>query len=319
MREINPIRLTYILRALQITNSMESDQGKYECVAENSVGTEYSQPVGLYVKAVVSQKPLLVFWAIIDANRVISSANPAAFYIAADFRWALRRVAPQFSITPPSFKEVKLGDDFNITCVAIGSPMPYVRWQKDPQIDITPEDQLPVGRNILEIKNAQTSESYTCIAASSLGTVNATTVVKVQSLPLPPTDLKITEVTATSVRLSWMHTTPSEILYYVIHYKPRHTNQPYVEISGIITLYYTVRNLSPYTEYEFYVMGMNNLGRGPPSPSAVVITGETGMMHIKNNIDFYFNRFEESASALAINKRYLQKKKNRLMKNSSRF
>lgn len=87
-----------------------------------------------------------------------------------------------------------------------------------------------------------------------------------------------------------MHTTPSEILYYVIHYKPRHTNQPYVEISGIITLYYTVRNLSPYTEYEFYVMGMNNLGRGPPSPSAVVITGETGMMHIKNNIDFYFNR-----------------------------
>lgn len=36
--------------ALQITNSMESDQGKYECVAENSVGTEYSQSVNLFIK-----------------------------------------------------------------------------------------------------------------------------------------------------------------------------------------------------------------------------------------------------------------------------
>lgn len=36
--------------ALQIINSEESDQGKYQCVAENSVGTEYSQAVGLYVK-----------------------------------------------------------------------------------------------------------------------------------------------------------------------------------------------------------------------------------------------------------------------------
>lgn len=36
--------------ALQIINSMESDQGKYECIAENSVGSEYSEPVTLYVK-----------------------------------------------------------------------------------------------------------------------------------------------------------------------------------------------------------------------------------------------------------------------------
>lgn len=97
-----------------------------------------------------------------------------------DLSFAVRKVAPQFSIAPPSFMEVKMGDDFNITCVAIGSPMPYVKWQREPKIDITPEDQLPVGKNVLEIKNAQTSENYTCTAASALGTVNATTYVKVQ-------------------------------------------------------------------------------------------------------------------------------------------
>lgn len=36
--------------SLQVLNTEESDQGHYECVAENSVGTEYSNPAALYVK-----------------------------------------------------------------------------------------------------------------------------------------------------------------------------------------------------------------------------------------------------------------------------
>ena len=88
--------------------------------------------------------------------------------------------------------------------------------------------------------------------------------------------MKISEVTASSVHLTWSHSTPNDLQYYVIQYKPRVLNQAYTEISGIITQYYPVRNLSPYTEYEFYVIAVNNLGRGPPSSAAVVTTGETG-------------------------------------------
>ena len=69
---------------------------------------------------------------------------------------------------------------------------------------------------------------------------------------------------------------PNDLQYYIIQYKPRLANQAYTEISGVITQYYTVRNLSPYTEYEFYVIGVNGLGRGPPSSAAIVTTGETG-------------------------------------------
>ncbi|CAB1455648.1 unnamed protein product [Pleuronectes platessa] len=36
--------------ALQIENSEEADQGKYECVAVNSAGTRYSAPANLYVR-----------------------------------------------------------------------------------------------------------------------------------------------------------------------------------------------------------------------------------------------------------------------------
>lgn len=64
--------------------------------------------------------------------------------------------------------------------------------------------------------------------------------------------------------------------YYVIQFKPKYANQAFSEISGIITMFYSVRNLSPYTEYEMYVIAVNNIGRGPPSAPVVVTTGETG-------------------------------------------
>lgn len=41
-------------------------------------------------------------------------------------------------------------------------------------------------------------------------------------------------------------------------------------------MFYVVRALSPYTEYEFYVIAVNNIGRGPPSIPATTTTGETG-------------------------------------------
>ncbi|CAG9761325.1 unnamed protein product [Ceutorhynchus assimilis] len=224
--------------SLQIKSSEEKDHGKYECVAENSIGTDYSKFAILYVK--------------------------------------VRRVSPSFSIPPPPISEVKLGADLNLTCVAVGSPMPFVKWRKGPSEELTPEDKLPIGKNTLELKKIEASDNYTCIAASALGIVEAVAHVKVQSLPGPPTNVRVSEITATSVRLTWSYTGPEDLQYYVIQFKPKYANQAFSEISGIITMYYSVRNLSPYTEYEMFVIAVNNIGRGPPSTPAVVTTGETG-------------------------------------------
>ncbi|PZC82336.1 hypothetical protein B5X24_HaOG210639 [Helicoverpa armigera] len=38
---------------LQIVKSEEEDHGKFECVAENSIGTEFSKPTVLYVKGTI--------------------------------------------------------------------------------------------------------------------------------------------------------------------------------------------------------------------------------------------------------------------------
>lgn len=223
--------------SLQITDSREEDDGRYECVAENSVGTVYSYGAPLYVR--------------------------------------VRRVQPQFSVKPEPAYDVPPGSDLNVTCVAVGSPMPVVKWRKG-AIDLTPEENLPVGKNVLMLENVQESANYTCLASSKLGTIEFTTQVWVQALPRPPTNVRVSDVTATSVRLAWSYDIGSDMIqYYVVQYKPRSATQEYSELSGITTMYYTIRDLSPFTEYEFHVIAVNNIGRGGPSTPAIISTGET--------------------------------------------
>ncbi|XP_054689247.1 receptor-type tyrosine-protein phosphatase F isoform X12 [Grus americana] len=225
---------TPIRGALQIENSEESDQGKYECVATNSAGTRYSAPANLYVR--------------------------------------VRRVAPRFSI-PPSNHEVMPGGSVNLTCVAVGAPMPYVKWMAGVE-ELTKEDEMPVGRNVLELNNIVQSANYTCVAISSLGMIEATAQITVKALPKPPTEPLVTETTATSVTLTWDSGNSDPISYYVIQYKPKSLEGQFQEVDGVATTRYSIGGLSPFSEYEFRVIAVNNIGRGPPSELVEARTGE---------------------------------------------
>ncbi|XP_064284707.1 receptor-type tyrosine-protein phosphatase F isoform X11 [Passer domesticus] len=225
---------TPIRGALQIENSEESDQGKYECVATNSAGTRYSAPANLYVR--------------------------------------VRRVAPRFSI-PPSNHEVMPGGSVNLTCVAVGAPMPYVKWMAGVE-ELTKEDEMPVGRNVLELNNIMQSANYTCVAISSLGMIEATAQITVKALPKPPTEPLVTETTATSVTLTWDSGNSDPISYYVIQYKPKSLEGHFQEVDGVATTRYSIGGLSPFSEYEFRVIAVNNIGRGPPSELVEARTGE---------------------------------------------
>ncbi|XP_027505122.1 receptor-type tyrosine-protein phosphatase F isoform X13 [Corapipo altera] len=220
--------------ALQIENSEESDQGKYECVATNSAGTRYSAPANLYVR--------------------------------------VRRVAPRFSI-PPSNHEVMPGGSVNLTCVAVGAPMPYVKWMAGVE-ELTKEDEMPVGRNVLELTNIMQSANYTCVAISSLGMIEATAQITVKALPKPPTEPSVTETTATSVTLTWDSGNSDPISYYVIQYKAKSLEGQFQEVDGVATTRYSIGGLSPFSEYEFRVIAVNNIGRGPPSELVEARTGE---------------------------------------------
>ncbi|XP_043430630.1 receptor-type tyrosine-protein phosphatase F isoform X22 [Prionailurus bengalensis] len=224
--------------ALQIESSEESDQGKYECVATNSKGTRYSAPANLYVR---------------DQREV-------------------RRVAPRFSI-PPSSQEVMPGGSVNLTCVAVGAPMPYVKWMMGAE-ELTKEDEMPVGRNVLELSNVVRSANYTCVAISSLGMIEATAQVTVKALPKPPIDLVVTETTATSVTLTWDSGNSEPVSYYGIQYRAAGAEGPFQEVDGVATTRYSIGGLSPFSEYAFRVLAVNSIGRGPPSEAVRARTGE---------------------------------------------
>ncbi|XP_056122070.1 protein tyrosine phosphatase receptor type Fa isoform X15 [Rhinichthys klamathensis goyatoka] len=225
---------TPIRGALQIENSEESDQGKYECVAVNSAGTRYSAPANLYVR--------------------------------------VRRVPPRFSI-PPTNHEVMPGGSVNLTCVAVGAPMPYVKWMRGEQ-ELTKEEEMPIGRNVLELTNIRQSANYTCVAISSLGMIDTTAQITVKALPRPPTSLIVTETTATSVTLTWDSGNPEPVSYYVIQYRAKVSDNGFQEVDGVASTRYSIGGLSPYSEYEFRVMAVNNIGRGPPSGTVETRTSE---------------------------------------------
>ena len=87
----------------------------------------------------------------------------------------VRRVPPRFSLRPEDVK-VMPASDVNLTCVAVGSPMPYVKWRQG-AYEITEDDDVPIGRNVLQLKDVKESRNYTCEASSDLG--NIETVVQV--------------------------------------------------------------------------------------------------------------------------------------------
>ncbi|XP_037620598.1 protein tyrosine phosphatase receptor type Db isoform X27 [Sebastes umbrosus] len=220
--------------ALQIEMSEESDQGKYECVATNSDGTRYSTPANLYVR--------------------------------------VRRVPPRFSI-PPADSEIMPGGNVNITCVAVGSPMPYVKWMLGAE-DLTPEDDMPIGRNVLELTDVRQSNNYTCVAMSTLGVIEAVAQITVKALPKAPGTPVVTERTATSITLTWDSGNPEPVSYYIIQHRAKGSEDPYKEIDGIATTRYSVGGLSPYSHYDFRVAAVNTIGQGPSSEVVEARTAE---------------------------------------------
>uniref|UniRef100_A0A3B1IBT9 protein-tyrosine-phosphatase n=1 Tax=Astyanax mexicanus TaxID=7994 RepID=A0A3B1IBT9_ASTMX len=234
--------------ALQIERSEETDQGKYECVASNSKGVRYSSPANLYVRELRE----------------------------------VRRVPPRFTILPSSH-EIMPGGSVNITCVAVGSPMPYVKWMLNSE-DLTPEDEMPVGRNVLELNGVRESANYTCVAMSSLGIIEAVAQVIVKSLPRAPGTPIVTETTATSVTITWDSGNPDPVSYYIIQYRAKSPDSKFETVDGITTTRYSIGGLYPNTEYEIRVSAFNTIGQGPPSNKVEARTGEQAPASPPRNI-----------------------------------
>ncbi|XP_052776376.1 tyrosine-protein phosphatase Lar-like isoform X3 [Mya arenaria] len=220
--------------SLTIDNTLEVDVGKYECVAENEVGVAYSAPAMVYVK--------------------------------------VRRVPPHFSVAPPDEYEVEPNATFSIDCVAVGSPMPVVRWRKG-FVVLNRDDEAPHGKNSLNISGIRESTNFTCVAQSELGNIEKDVHVKVKALPNPPVKLMVSEITPSSMKLSWKSGNPDD-LAYIIQYKAKQDTGEFREITGINKTEYKIEKMQAYQHYELRVIAVTKIGRSPASASVEVVTGE---------------------------------------------
>ncbi|EPY86326.1 receptor-type tyrosine-protein phosphatase S isoform 2 [Camelus ferus] len=270
------------------------DENVYECVAQNSVGE-----ITVHAKlTVLREDQLPPGFPNIDMGpqlKVVERTRTATMLCAAsgnpdpEITWFKDFLPVDPSASNGRIKQLRSestpirGGNVNITCVAVGSPMPYVKWMQGAE-DLTPEDDMPVGRNVLELTDVKDSANYTCVAMSSLGVIEAVAQITVKSLPKAPGTPVVTENTATSITITWDSGNPDPVSYYVIEYKSKSQDGPYQIKEDITTTRYSIGGLSPNSEYEIWVSAVNSIGQGPPSESVVTRTGEQAPASAPRNV-----------------------------------
>ncbi|XP_076307991.1 tyrosine-protein phosphatase Lar-like isoform X4 [Tachypleus tridentatus] len=217
---------------LQITQAKKEDEGTYECLAENSIGSSFSEQALLFVR--------------------------------------VRLVPPRFSTLPEPIYKVMPGSNLNLTCVAEGSPVPYVKWRNG-SFDLTPEHSIPVGKNVLQLENIQESTNYTCVAASKLGNIESVTTILVQ-VPDEPMNVKVEPISSTSLQVQWKRPANKDknglIRGYQIHIQERDENNGSVgaairfDVTNEVEEAYNVTGLRPDTTYTVQVATVTWKGDG---------------------------------------------------------
>ena len=89
-------------------------------------------------------------------------------------------MAPKFIGHMEKSVVVTAESDVNLTCKAVGSPMPYVRWREGADY-LTKDEDAPIGSNLLTLLTVVESKNYTCEASSELGNIEHEVAIIVKS------------------------------------------------------------------------------------------------------------------------------------------
>uniref|UniRef100_P35331-4 Isoform 4 of Neuronal cell adhesion molecule n=1 Tax=Gallus gallus TaxID=9031 RepID=P35331-4 len=197
---------------------------------------------------------------------------------------------PTMIIKQPQYKVIQRSAQASFECVIKHDPtlIPTVIWLKDNN-ELPDDERFLVGKDNLTIMNVTDKDdgTYTCIVNTTLDSVSASAVLTVVAAPPtpaiiyarpnPPLDLELTGQLERSIELSWVpgEENNSPITNFVIEYEDG-LHEPGVwhyqtEVPGSHT---TVQlKLSPYVNYSFRVIAVNEIGRSQPSePSEQYLT-----------------------------------------------
>ncbi|XP_074870687.1 neuronal cell adhesion molecule isoform X1 [Carettochelys insculpta] len=182
---------------------------------------------------------------------------------------------PTMIIKQPEYKIIQRAGHVSFECTVKHDPtlVPTITWLKDN--DELPDDERFITHtDSLTIMNVTDKDNgiYTCVANTTLDSVSASAILTVVDRPSPPFDLELTDQLERSVQLSWIPGSDnnSPITNFVIEYEDR-MHEPGVwryqtEVHGTQT---TVQlKLSPYVNYSFRVIAVNEIGRSQPSEAS---------------------------------------------------
>ncbi|XP_028976087.1 roundabout homolog 2 isoform X8 [Esox lucius] len=173
-----------------------------------------------------------------------------------------------------------------LKCQASGDPIPSISWLKDGVSLLGKDPRMSLQElGSLQIRSVRLSDSgiYTCVAASSSGETSWSAFLEVKEqagvmviknrddneLPGPPSKPQVTDVTKSSVSLSWQPglagATP--ISSFVIEAFSQSVSNSWQTVADHVkTTQYTVKGLRPNTIYLFMVRAVNTQGLSDPSP-----------------------------------------------------
>ncbi|XP_063998218.1 neuronal cell adhesion molecule isoform X9 [Pogoniulus pusillus] len=197
---------------------------------------------------------------------------------------------PTMIIKQPEYKVIQRYGQVSFECIIKhdSTLSPTIIWLKDND-ELPDDERFLVGKDNLTIMNVTDKDdgTYTCIVNTTLDSVSASAVLTVVAAPPtpaiiyarpnPPFDLELTGQLERSVELSWIpgDENNSPITNFVIEYEDG-LHEPGVwhyqtEVPGTQT---TVQlKLSPYVNYSFRVIAVNEIGRSQPSePSEQYLT-----------------------------------------------
>uniref|UniRef100_A0A8C6XJU3 Neuronal cell adhesion molecule n=1 Tax=Naja naja TaxID=35670 RepID=A0A8C6XJU3_NAJNA len=205
---------------------------------------------------------------------------------------------PTMIIKQPEYKVVQRMEQVFFECVIKydATLIPTVVWLKEN--DELPDDgRFIVGKYNLTIMNVTDKDGgeYTCLANTTLDSVSANAVLTIVGLlvptppppsssieeccllpfsdrPDPPYDLELTDYLERSAQLTWIpgNENNSPITRFIIEYEDA-LREPGIwnyqmEVPSMFT---TVKlKLSPYVNYSFRIIALNEIGRSQPSEAS---------------------------------------------------
>jgi len=109
-------------------------------------------------------------------------------------------------------------------------------------------------------------------------------------LPLPPTNLSVSELTSVSVTLTWTSASTGRVQSYIIQYRRKYSPDQYTDIVDLPITKYTVSPLRANTVYEFRIVAVNHFGWSQPSVTVNVTTLAEPGTRINFRSRIYYSR-----------------------------